>query len=295
MGTTLVPTDELTIQDVVDNANPGDTICVDASLQLTYLESVVVFTDNIIIVGINGTPIVSPGSGLGFALSGVTGVTIDNFDITGFNGTNDEGIFVSGGSTMCTIENNIIDDNTVGIFFDNGSDNHTVQNNMIDNNGTGILIDESEENMILDNMIENNTSEGILLRDSANNNTIDDNTIDNNEDGIVLDASEMNMIQQDNIITNNNSTGILLRNNSNVNLIDNNTVQNNSIGILLDDSLNNTIENNLVQFNIGMVGTQNFSISKSDVANFAFCDKEPVIGMNCYQVKAVLLTPVGMM
>ncbi|MFS1511366.1 right-handed parallel beta-helix repeat-containing protein [Chengkuizengella sp. SCS-71B] len=299
-----VPNDHPTIQAAEFAAMPGDEIEVEAPGG-PYMESVTVSTNNIIIRGIMGTPVVQPGGDFGFFLDGVTEVAIDNFNVRDFNGALDQGILLSSASE-CTLQNITVENNFFGIFLDDSNSN-IIENNIFENNNLGVLIENSNGSILNNNTIKDNNTFGIVIDDS-NSNTVKNNALENNKSGLVLDDSNDNTVKNNTIKDDNDFSIVLV--NSNGNTVKNNTIKNNNLFcIVLEDSNDNTVENNVLENNESGIFLSNSSlnmiknntvqiintlgISQNSQPNFTLCDKTPDLGVNCYQVKAKLLSPEG--
>lgn len=161
------------IQDAIDAASSGDTICVGVG---TYTENLTL-KDGVILKGeeLAGTIIDGGGSGAvitgssltlggiynititggetGLSISSVTGLTVSNVIIVG----NGYGIS-SDGSTSVTITNTVIDQNTsTGITLANSS-SITIQNSILSNNIVDISGDDTSSYTGYYNLIYNNTT-----------------------------------------------------------------------------------------------------------------------------------------
>jgi len=163
------------IQDAVDNATGGDTICVKDG---NYHENVDVNTANLTIESENGSAncvvnATNPGDH-------VFEVTEDWVNITGFtveNATGDFGIYL----------------NTVS--------HCNISSNNVTNNGYGIYLGDSSGNTLINNTASNNSHDGIRLYSSSNDNILTNNTASNNNYGIWLSVSN------NNTLTNNTMSG----------------------------------------------------------------------------------------
>ena len=150
------------------STSPGDTIIVHPG---TYEESVYIHKNNITLVG-KGNPIVQ-GSGVitpfppdeeGIIIpAGVSGVTIDGFQVQDWDGTgivvhNQEGLIPRPPIPKEHPYDNTIKNNTVlncisGIVLSNADDN-TVEKNVIkDTPGIGVSIQSSDNNLVRQNTI----------------------------------------------------------------------------------------------------------------------------------------------
>jgi len=230
------------IQAAVDAAIPGDTIIVRDG---TYIENVSVNKEGLTLVSLNG-----PSATIIEALTteinhGVIGVAADHVRISGFtvqNCTSGTGIGI-GLAAGCTIENNIVLNNTYGILLSYGHANTISKNTVRNNTGYNILIQTSSNNTITGNTINatiSSNSPGICLSYSANGNTVSGNTITNLLDGIAMYVSCDNNTITENHISDCYSS-IRLQEACTGNTITLNTLTNSPWGVNLWNSSNNTI------------------------------------------------------
>jgi len=254
------------IQDAVNNATGGETICVRDG---TYHENVDVNTANLTIKSENGNAncaVNATNSGdhvfyvtadwvniTGFTVENATGIgkagiylsSADHCNISNSNVTgNYYGIRLYSSSNNNTLTNNIANSNNdAGIYLVSSSNNNTLTNNTASNNTVnGIYIGSSSNNNLTNNTASNNSVYGIYLWSSSNNN-LTNNTANSNTYGIYLDSSS------DNTLTNNtgnsNGYGITLSSSSDNNILRDNTAWNNTNrGISLDFSSDNTVRDN---------------------------------------------------
>ena len=183
------------IQDAVNNASSGDTICVKAG---NYTENVDITTAHLTLAG-EGADVVN----VAVADSGdhVFEVTVGYVNISGFNvtgATGNDGIYLSG-ADHCNISDNTASNNKYyGIELRSSSNNTLTGNTANSNDYDGIFLDSSSNNILLNNTASNNEGDGIYL-DSSSNNTLLNNTASNNEYygeyyGIELSNSSDNLI-----------------------------------------------------------------------------------------------------
>ena len=231
-----------TIQDAIDNANPGDTIIITGK-EYVHCHFVVDKQLNIISnVGTTMTPCPSDTSG-----SGSTGI----FYIS----ESASGTVLSG----FTLINDLSRDNTYSIYI-NGADNVTIDNCNIENrNGPGIKVSETSGTIITNSEIKN-SNVGILVTDS-NSIKITNNLIESNQDsGIHISTGVSDSYIGNNTINANNYNGIKfssavnseIRNNKITNNRDANTQNeaHNGNGIYVDCNITNmVIKGNLIQEN----------------------------------------------
>ena len=231
-----------TIQDAIDNANPGDTIIITGT-EYVHCHFVVDKQLNIISnVGTTMSPCPSDTSG-----SGSTGI----FYIS----ESASGTVLSG----FTLINDLSRDNTYSLLI-NGADNVTIDNCKIENiNGPGITVTGTSGTTITNSEIKNSNI-GILVTDS-NNIKITNNLIESNQDsGIHISTGVSDSYIGNNTINANNYNGIKfssavnseIRNNKITNNRDANTQNeaHNGNGIYVDCNITNmVIKGNLIQEN----------------------------------------------
>jgi len=140
------------IQDAVNNATGGETICVKDG---TYHENVDVNTANLTIQSQNGTAncVVNATN----PDDHVFNVTADWVNVTGFTvenatGSIRAGIYLSEVS-HCNICSNNATNNRIGIYLDSSS-NNTLTNNTASNNTWGIDVGGSSNNLIYNNYFD---------------------------------------------------------------------------------------------------------------------------------------------
>jgi len=218
------------IQDVIDDAELGDTIYVHAG---TYVENVDV-DKRITLIG-TGMPIIDAGGN-----GTVVKVTVDYVNISNFTVKNSSfyryGIHSS--SSHNTFMNNNILNTYMGIFLDSSNNNTLINNNVSDNIEYGISLVYSSNNKISKCIILNNSWCAINI-DGSQNNQISDCIILDSMRGI--DLSDGLNDQITNCTLSNNNGAIRL--DSSNSIISGCIISNGSSGIHLDNSLNNQINN----------------------------------------------------
>jgi parallel beta-helix repeat protein len=278
------------LQDVVDVADPGDTIIVRDG---TYTENVEVNVANLTLRSEHGSAFTTVVAAVNS--SDVFLVTANSVTITGFavqNATSARGIRLQS-VHHCTVSGNNASGNYRGIYL-SGSSNNTLTDNTALDNYYGIFLEySSNNNNLTGNTANSNSNNGIYLRDSCNNNTLTDNTVNSNNDngihlysssnnnltgntansngnGIYLDYSSTNTLT--NNIASNNAYGIYLRHGSNNNNLTGNTASNNTYGIWLrGPSSTNTLTNNTASNNydygIYLLGSDTNNLTGNTVSN----------------------------
>lgn len=186
MGLALLPT-------VTASATVGlMEIAVDTTLTEDHNGPIEIVSDNVTL-DCAGHKVTGIGKGYGIVLSGRTGVTVRNCDVSGFV----QGITLYE-SDDNTIEENHAHDNTsddfsVGIGIYGSSDNNTISKNLATGNGnqgihvgmsegntifrksaisngrTGIILHLADNNIAMENVASNNKSNGVWVGDSAGN------------------------------------------------------------------------------------------------------------------------------
>ena len=246
------------IQDLIDNADEGDTIYVPSG---TYFENILI-NKSINLIGENkDTTIIMPYTNN----RDIVSITSNWVNFSGFtirkSGQNYYGIEII--SNHNSVKGNVISENYgigIAIF---GSSNTIMDNEIISNSYDGIKLQNSRYNSINDNTISNNQY-GITLNDDSDTNTITGNTIISNDIyGIEIYSANNNII--DNTISD-NEYGINLDQNSDSNTITGNYISNNYCGINLDGSNNDITGNSFL--NDGLyVSASNNNIIKDNTVN----------------------------
>ncbi len=177
------------IQDAVNNASSGDTICVKAG---NYTENVEIATAHLTIAG-EGADVVNVI--VADSNDPVFEVTDDYVNISGFNvtgATGNVGIYLNG-ADHCNISDNAASGNYNGIYL-KFSSNNTLLNNTASNNTCGIELCDSSNNILLNNTASNNEGDGIGLYNLSDS-TLAGNTANSNYcSGIYLDSSSNNIL-----------------------------------------------------------------------------------------------------
>jgi len=188
------------IQDLIDNANPGDTIYIHNG---TYYENIII-NKSINLIGENKLTTIIDGSGIG----DVVYVSADWVNISGFTIRNGGGAGIDIDSNYNTIQNNTISNNNCGIYLIGACFNNLMDNNITSNNGNGMSLGSSDYNTITDNTIAANNDKGIYLY-LSDCNTIIGNTVSNKNNGVYIGGSSHNNIKGNTI--SGNKFGVLIR------------------------------------------------------------------------------------
>jgi hypothetical protein len=198
------------IQNIINNANPGDTILFTGS-QYTHIHLSINKPLNI--VSSVGTQLYACASQIpqgsdnlaAFSInSAASGTNISGFKIN--NNNQGYGININGTSNVNILNNSITCSNGTGINII-GSNDIRINNNTLIQSVSGIKIANSSLTSILMNLITANTENGILFGENVTNTTIDHNNISYNQNtGINLLNSCNNATITGNSITMNYNT-----------------------------------------------------------------------------------------
>ena len=210
-------------------------------------DEIVVERSNIIMDG-NGYMLKGSGTGIGFNLTSISNVTIQDTNISNFK----YGIRASQ-SDNNTLSDNIIANNTqYGVVLYSSSDYNNVSgNNIANNNLSGIVLSAfSSYNKISGNTLKNNTS-GVNLAQALYNNVSGNNFIDNIPDGATVILSHYNIFSGNNIT--NSHRGIFLSRSTH-NTVSGNNITNNDNGVYLywGSSYNTVSGNNISDSDYGV-------------------------------------------
>ncbi|MCG2826147.1 MAG: right-handed parallel beta-helix repeat-containing protein [Thermoplasmatales archaeon] len=258
-----------TIQEAIDDANPGDTIEVSNG---TYYENVII-NKTITLIGEDRNTTIVDGSGTGDVIY----ISADWVNVSGFSITHSgTAYFSDAGIDIRSFNNNIINcnihsNNGKGVYIGQSFNDNVISSNIISNNGEdGIYISSDScgnkitsntihsnnwhgiricgnDNQIADNNVSSNNMTGIWIVAGGSNNTIIDNDVCLNDNGIGVSYSGNNTIANNRVLSNNYG-GIKLDYSSSNN-ITNCTVYNNSYGIWLYSSSNNNQISNCFVYN----------------------------------------------
>jgi len=252
------------IQDAVNNATSGETICVKDGL---YHENVDVNTAGLTIQSENGTAncVVNATN----PDAHVFNVAADWVNITGFTvenatGTDKAGIYL-GSTDHCNVSSNNATNNYYGISL-YSSNNNTLTNNTMSGNNYNFVVQGSGLSHYIQKIDTSNKVDGkpiyywvnhqdeqvpgdagFVAVVNSTNITVKDLTLTKNGAGVLLAYTENSRVED--VTASNNERGIYLTCSSN-NTLTNNTALNNyspsslCYGILLSSSSNNKLTNN---------------------------------------------------
>jgi len=153
------------IQDAVNNASSGDTICVKTG---NYAENVDIATVHLTLAGEGADAVNVTAADSG---DHVFKVTADYVNISGFNvtgATGNDGIYLTGADHCNISDNNASNNKYHGIELRPSSNNTLTGNTANSNYYDGIYLDSSSNNTLLNNTASNNDY-GIELYESSNN------------------------------------------------------------------------------------------------------------------------------
>jgi parallel beta-helix repeat protein len=221
-----------------------------------------IYADNVTLDG-SGITLVGDGKGYGISMNGHTGLTLKNFNVSGYF----YGIHISNASNVLIQNSNIsgnYKDTKTG-FLDIGLDAHygggilfnnvsfsTVQDNTLTNQSTGLEMIASNNNRVLNNV----TSSGPELNESGQNSCW----------GVRLSASSSNLVRgtiADYVdrrrynLDSGDSAGILLVSGSNSNRIISNSLTHSGDGFFIGNSCQRASNYNYVYGNDGSFSPHN--------------------------------------
>jgi parallel beta-helix repeat protein len=176
--TIKVPQDYTTIQEAINQANPGDTIQVSSG---TYQENLFI-NKTLTLIGEDKNNTILDGRGWDRTLIQVNLTTVH---ISGFT----------------------IQSASQGIVLE-GCNNSVIKENNVNCTNAGIWLLSSHNNTVCDNIVIGAHWFGIVLCGHSSNNTVERNTIRDNGQGIAV-TGEDNLIVHNNFVNNKNQTVIL--------------------------------------------------------------------------------------
>ncbi|MGD0159929.1 MAG: NosD domain-containing protein [Candidatus Bathyarchaeia archaeon] len=255
----------------------------------TDVDGIMIERDNIVFDGAGFTI-----SSFGVYLDQVTGVTIKNINIIGYDygihllscsNTNiidsnvsshvqtpqnpGDGIYLENSSNNNVAGNNVGPNMATGIYVDSSSNNDSIINNSLGNNYDDIWLNTSSGNMVSGNYVWGGERFGVKLADSCNHNAITDNTVlYNNDEDISLDSSNYNMLSGNNVTG--GSVGIHLDSCISDTLL-NDRITDTAYGVLLgSSSYNALIDNNITYSSVSAIHlalSSNNTLQDNDLAD----------------------------
>lgn len=242
----IIPDDFPTIQEGIDNANPGDTIFVRSGI---YYESIKINKENLVIQGENKYYTVIDKENLG---NDAVFIEADNVIFKGFTVANarcknriiwnQSGIEIV--SSNVTIQDNIIIDNRLGILSHTIAFNLTIKDNFFFSDGLlpGCPVTHSDHIPMesLNNTVINNTVNGkpILYIQNQKDKTVSEDA------GQVILINCTNVTVK-NLYLKNVDFSVMLFHSSNC-TVENTTIVDSDGELILFFSENNTIQNNTI-------------------------------------------------
>ncbi len=282
------------IQAVINQSNPGDTIYVHQGIYRENLNITKQLT--LIGAGANKTAIRAQNTSMNCISIGSDGVKISQFAILGAN-TSAAGIRLTK-ANECEITKNLFIGNYAHIRGSNSSWN-IINSNVMLTGVYGVYFAYSDENTISNNLFYNITLCAVCVEEHSDENTVSNNVVNKSGYGVHITFSNDSIVTGNNImrireygictvdechrneihnnmVMNGSYCGIMLARNSSNNVISYNTVRENHSygGILLAyESNNNTVEDNTVESIDGQAGivfydsNRNNTITRNRVSN----------------------------
>lgn len=253
-----------TIGAAVTAAAPGETIVVCPG---TYMEHVTVDKADLTLQARGLAKLVSPGTaGSGFLVT-ASGVTIQSFDISGYDGLNECGVFVMGPDA--DVRNNRSHNNSFGVCAFAAGD-FRIRNNVTDANlNSGLLIQNTTGGEVSNNTTRNNGQAGISAFNCSGAPAIHHNLASGNpDDGIFVTSCDA--VVSNNTVRHPGAGGafgirVVL---SAGPVVTRNLVQGSNAGVFVQGSTNGTISFNNVSLNgigIDFSGSNGFTLTRNTV------------------------------
>jgi len=197
-STLTVPDDYSTIQEAINNANPGDTIFVRKGIY----EGNIIIDKSIRLVGEDRENTIIDGKAVGNAISiRASNVTVNGFTIKNSYPLLGCGILIERSENVIICNNNVVSNDGAGIQLTFCSSNQ-IYENVISANYMGIQIFYSSNNVIYRNAIFNNTC-GINIGYYSVGNVFYENAICGNGWGVYLSLySDNNVFYYNNFVSN---------------------------------------------------------------------------------------------
>lgn len=290
-GTITVPTDNATLQEAINAANPGDVIVV-LGTGTPYAENLLV-NKTVTLIGQDtgsGLPVIDGGGGKAInitsesvhisyfvienASSGINASTNSNIiEHNRIDSGNGSGIYIKEASSN-RINDNIITSEEVGIFLDNYAMHdakHQLQNNTIVSNHKSIILYDSYNNTISNNTLTSGADTAIMVF-NADGNKLLNNLVLDSAYGIYLNGAFGGATVSRNTIQNSSYSGMYINNSYNVVVSDNLIADSGDKGIYLTRSsyieiYQNTFSGNLYGIDIVGTGGSGNVIYLNDFAN----------------------------
>ena len=157
---------------------------------------IVVEKDDVVVDGA-GYGLQGTGIGAGINLTGRTGVTVRNMEISNFF----YGIYLNS-SLNNSLSNNNVRENLYGVYLSESSNNTILGCNITENDSSGVWFRCSSNNEINENRITENDQDGIWLSCSSDNNRVSGNIVGENAYGIRIDDYSNNILRNNELTDN---------------------------------------------------------------------------------------------